>query len=395
VSSRSDLIIIGAGPSGLSAAITAAKAGLNVIVLEEHESIGRPRHCTGLLSLRGVEIIGEPARQSIENLLNGVEVYTKFKKRFSVIFKSPQTAVLDRVKFEELLAKQALQNGVDIYLKHEARKIRMYEDGVDVIVYSKNGVLTYSGKYAIVASSGSATLLLNEYGYKPPKRKLPAAQHLVNVNSKIETTVAQIHFSRDIAPGFFGWIVPVNENNALVGLAGKINVWNALRFFEAKIIGYSNLKVHDVYPGVIITSGMLHKLVYKKALVVGDAAGQVKPTTGGGILFGTSCGRIAGGVVALTLQGLADLNLYENLCSLMLEREMRNMLFVRRILNYLPDNILSVLADMVDQSDLSSVFIRGDQDYQSSILRNLFKDPRFYLMWARFLLNLHKLNREV
>ncbi len=392
--SQSDLIVIGAGPAGLSAAIAAAEAGLSVTVLEEHKFIGNPRHCTGLLSLKGVELIGEPAQKSIENLLNGVEIYVTFKKRFSVIFKDPQTAVLDRVKFEELLANRAIERGVEIHLEHDARKIKMFENGANVMAHSKNGMLTYFGKYVIVASSGSATLLLNEYGYQPPKRKLPAAQHLVKIND-LETNIAQIHFSREIAPGFFGWIVPVNDNTALIGLAGKINVWSSLKYFERKILSLNNLKVHDVYPGVIITSGMLDKLVYKRALVVGDAAGQVKPTTGGGILFGTSCGRIAGNVIALVLQGLADLKLYENLCSIILKREMYNMLLMRNILNHIPDNILSMLTDMIGQSGLVSALIKGDQDYQSAILRNLIKDPRFYLMWFRFLLNLHKLNREV
>ncbi|MEM3832120.1 MAG: NAD(P)/FAD-dependent oxidoreductase [Thermoprotei archaeon] len=391
---RTDLVVVGAGPAGLSAAIAAAEAGLRVVVLEEHRQIGRPRHCTGLLSLRGVKIVGEPARQSIKNLLNGVDVYVNNRKRFSVIFKEPQTAVLDRVMFEELLAKNALQKGVEIYFGRNVRKIRMYDTGVDVIANSSDGEFVHSGRYAVVASSGSAALLLSEFGYEPPNGRLPAAQHLVEVD-EVDPNIAQMHFSRIIAPGFFAWVVPVSNERVLVGLAGKINVWSALKFFEGTVLGLRGLKTLDVYPGVVITGGMLDRLVYGNVVVVGDAAGQVKPTTGGGILFGTSCGRIAGNIIALTLSGLTSLDDYERVCNMMLKREMWSMLFIRRMLNRLPDEILSMLADIAFRNDLASVFINGDQDYQSSLLKNLFKDPRFYLTWFRFLSSLYKLKREV
>lgn len=390
MNTQADLIVVGAGPAGLSAAISAAEAGLKVIVLEEHKHVGRPRHCTGLLSLKGVNIIGRPAKESIENLLNGVEIYINRERRFSVFFKEPQTAVLDRVKFEELLAEDALQKGAEIHLGQSAKKIKMNSNSVSVVA---NSGMVYSGKYSVIASSGSATLLLNEFGYKPPTGRLPAAQHLIKTND-ISINIAQMHFSKVIAPGFFAWVVPVNSEKALVGLAGKIDVWRALKFFERKVLGLKDPKVYDVYPGVIITGGMLDKLVYENAIVVGDAAGQVKPTTGGGILFGSSCGRIAGNIIALALNGLASLNDYEHICNIMLKREMYSMLLIRKMLNYLPDHVLSILAETASESGLSSAFINGDQDYQSSLLKNLFKNSRFYLMYFRFLLKLYKIRER-
>lgn len=367
-----DVAIVGGGPAGLSAAIEAAKTGAKVILFEEHEEFGRPRHCTGLLSIRGVSLIGKVAKESIINYLRGVKVLSG-DALLRVEFKKPQTVVLDRVNFEKMMAREAEKAGVHLLPRHTVTSLEVIEDSIVLRVRSKGVSKFYKSKRAIIATP-LAYLLLRRYGYKKTNKYLPAYQHHLRVSNKFERDFALIILNKSISPGFFSWLVPLSHEEILVGLAGRrINpALNLLKLEE--ILGIKVREVIGSYSGLIYVGGPRKKLVYGPVIVVGDAAGHVKPTTGGGLFYGILCSRIAGRIASLG----ENLKVYEKFCHEMLAREMTFMKIIRKMLDIIPDQLIRAFIKSMRSSGVSRDIMKGDQDMQSRVLKALIKSPRFY-----------------
>jgi digeranylgeranylglycerophospholipid reductase len=201
----------------------------------------------------------------------------------------------------------------------------------------------------------------------------------------IEEDMVEVYFGRNVAPGFFAWIIPRKNGTAKVGLATRIgNPQDYLRrFMEKHPVASEKLKKSNpTYTSVhpIPMEGPLPRTVSSGFLAVGDAASQVKPTTGGGVIFGLTCAQIAGDVVceAVDVQDFSEtfLSSYESRWKRVAGFELNTMLRMRKMLDSLSDRRLDNIIGLCSKLKVDNVLEKaGDLDFQGRSLISVAKYP--------------------
>jgi len=370
-----DIVVIGAGPAGLIAAREAAKRGTNVAVLEEHGEIGSPCHCAGLLSIKGLAEIGVPLNDNfIQNKIRGAYFYSPSKLSFMIERKEYVACLVDRTAFDKFLAQQALREGAKVRLGSEVRFVKRVNG--KIVVGGRWGSITAD---VVVDAEGVASRNLREIGLQFLSRGciLPALQYdLVGVD--VDPRHVEVHLSNKTAPGFFAWIIPINENSARVGLACReANPYERLEAFIKGRFGENRSRI-STRSGLIATCGPLKKTFSGNLIVVGDAAGQSKPITGGGVILGGLCAMIAGEVAAEAVKRRDFtsnyLRRYEILWRRRLGREFKLTLLARKITNRLSDKTIDEIFKAIIESNLQSeLSMKGDMDLQGKTILRILK----------------------
>ena len=377
------ILVIGAGPSGLIVAKEAARRGMDVLVVEEDSEIGVPCHCAGLLSLKGLERLNiSTDGPYVQNMIQGAFFYSPSGLSFKVERQSPVACVVDRSVFDKHLASQAIRLGAEIRLNNRVRGIRLEKNYV--VVKSENEILKAS---MIIDAEGVSSRIVKASGLKPmnPSHLLPGFQmdiYGVDVNPNY----VEVHVGSKVAPGFFAWVIPLSSNSARVGLAcRKANPKELLRRFVERRFKGEEYKLLTSRSGIIVTSGPIEKTFVNRLLIVGDAAGQVKPTTGGGVILGGLCGTIAGKIAAeaVNLRKFDEnfLRRYEESWRRELGREFKYMLWARRILNALSDHMIDKGFELIIKEGLhETISYKGDMDFQSSVILELLRRRKILRM---------------
>jgi len=272
--------IIGAGVAGLSFALAVTAAGYrDVIILEEHPTIGTPKHCTGLVSETTAKIWGSIANSCIINKFHEYVVRNAEKHNVIYLRLSEPAYLLNRVKFEKELADAVLSAGGTIRLKHKVRTINPYHN---IIVNHVGNQTEYD--IAIVCEGASRVLARNLGLYKKV-RNLVGIQRLILLNKSPETVV--VYVDRKISHRFFGWCVPFTDKIALVGAADECStnayagVLRILRILQRE--GHYTREVLEQFGGLIPVDIPPSEVSVNNTLLFGDAASLVKPLTGGGL----------------------------------------------------------------------------------------------------------------
>jgi digeranylgeranylglycerophospholipid reductase len=386
---ETDILVIGAGPAGLIAARRAAEREADVVVLEEHEEVGQPCHCAGLLSLKGLERLGIPADGPyVQNKVKGAHFFSPSGLSFTIEKNEPVACVVDRGLFDKFLAKKTTEAGARIILNKEVKSIERGEREVTIQTEKER----FNAKIVIDAE-GVSSRIIKALGLKPIDRDLvlPGLQYDLG-NVSIDPRYVEVHTGRKIVPGFFAWVIPLSENIVRVGLGCKgANPKELLEEFVRRRFGDENILVRgDVRSGLIITSGSINRTFDDRFLVVGDAAGQVKPTTGGGVILGGICASLAGETAAEAVAcedcSALFLSLYENLWKDELSKDFRTMLLARRVMNRLSDRALDKLFNIVIKENLQEFFsAEGDMDFQSNVLLRLLRKKEILGVLPSFL----------
>jgi len=369
-----DVVVVGAGPAGLIAAREAAKRGVKVTVLEEHKEIGVPCHCAGLLSIKGLKNIAIPLNANfVQNRLKGARFYSPSGLSFTVERKEHVACVVDRTKFDKFLAREATYAGAEIKLQSRVQQVNRHGEGVTV-----SGPWESINAKVVIDAEGVNSRLVKRMGLTPlkPECLLPALQfELADVD--VDPAYAEIHVGRKVAPNFFAWVIPLNGNSARVGLACKgTNPHKKLEsFVRSRFDKYSRLSVSS---GRIVACGPIPTTFNDNFIVVGDAAGQAKPTTGGGVILGGICASIAGSIAAEAVKsGIYTSNFlrkYEVLWKRRLGREFNIMCLARNIVNRLSDKTLDkIFKIVIDKNLQTELSMKGDMDFQSNLLSALRK----------------------
>jgi geranylgeranyl reductase family protein len=407
-----DVVVVGAGPVGSIAARYAAKNGAKVLLIEEHASIGSPVGCTGLLSTRAVtECELNPSEDFVYNSVRGAFIHAPDGQRLPVDGKQTKAYVVSRKNFDRRLAEMAVEEGADLSMKTRAVGLEKRETtGNDnsgqispvKLKIIRNGKEETISAPVIIGADGVKSRIASYAGMYKPARVLPGIQIEAPYASEDRDFVEL--FPGSWAPGFFAWTVPLNEKISRIGLAvdpeflfKKSNISGnpvSPHFYLEKFLS-SNPHIKARYSGGMldfvmggIPVGAPEHTVSDGIILVGDAAGQAKPTSGGGIYTGAFAAKIAGKIAATAaLEGNTSegrLSEYELLWRKGLEKELDIGMKIHDYMGKLEDNHLNELVNSLNTpSILNTITEYGDMDHPSIILRKLlFSGNSFRLMKA-------------
>jgi geranylgeranyl reductase family protein len=341
-----DAVIIGAGPAGLLAGLRLAQRGLRVALLEEHQTIGDPVHCTGILAREAFDQFDLPA-SVILNELTTARFFSPSGLNVVYSTQAIEAVAIDRVAFDAALAERALRAGVD--LRHQCRAIgvRVHKDGV---VVSVAGHAEVRARVCILACGGRYALH-RQLGLTVPSLFLHTAQRELPVESPDDV---EVHFGSRVAPRGFGWVVPVRRGDRFYARIGVMSEDRSPTYFDrmvARVNERWRVRTVDGAPRQkILPLNRIARTYGERLLVVGDAAGLVKPTTGGGIYYSLVSASIAADVMleALSEDDLSARRLaeYERCWRDRLEDELDTQLTFRTLAQRMPDEDIEGLFEL-------------------------------------------------
>lgn len=397
-----DALVIGAGPAGLLAAQEIARRGFSVGILEEHQKVGEPDHCAGLLSIPGLKSLNLKVPDNIiQNRVIGAKIFSPSGHSIVIERGSREAVVIDRRKFDSWLAERALYQGVSLFTTKKVVKVSSLNDSsYRVHVRKQENNSEYTARI-IIDAEGSKCIISKSMGLPgvSKKCKFPAYQYEV-ANVDVDDNYVEMYYGRGIAPGFFAWIIPLGAGRARVGLAAKNRAKTRLDAFmqhhpliRKKL---QNRKVERGLGGIVLVGLPIKRTLKDRFLVVGDAAGMVKATTGGGVIMGGLASQIAGKIVSRVLKNntfsedvLAG---YERTWHALLMNDFRAMYFAQKLLTSLSDKGLDVLIREINETGLIDVVRQeGDMDRQQRVIKKLLLDPRMMMAGLKSLRYLNPL----
>ena len=352
-----DAVIAGGSISGLMASREIAKKGHSVLVLEEGFEIGTPDHCGGLVSTSALSELGiEPTQKTFDSTIDSALIYGPSGNHIEINSKKQKVIVINRRELDKQVARQAEQSGAEIRVKTGFKE------------KTKLGVKTTDGEIrckTLVDCRGVGALINNERD-----GVLLSAQYEVYADW-IKDGRVEVYFDNVKYPGFFAWIIPSGNGTGKVGLAGReINVSNIMKQFLKSKGNHSTIR--KIFAPIWI-KGPIKNFVSKNIVIAGDAAGQSKPTTAGGIYSCGMGGIFAGNAITKYLESddKSHLKQYQKDWHDKFGREFEKQRLARKILERIDNKTIDSIFDTITPEITDEISNKDDFDFHASSIVKL------------------------
>ena len=387
-----DVIIVGGSANGAQTARSAAEEGLTVLIMEDHPEIGLPEHCSGLFSYKGLELLDSMPPDDIiyNHEIFGARLVAPNGKTLTVKKKERHALVCNRAAFDKFLIEKAISYGIDILQPFRAIDAKRNNGLVEVVAQDRSGDKVTVSSKILISAEGVRGGIAKKMGLAPPEKQklINAAQFFIKGLNDINPQLVEVYQTQKFAKEFFGWIIPMDAETAKIGLGtSKPAAAKALeKMLKEHPILSEKVEGGDIFyriAGRIPIMGPVKRTYGDQILLVGDVAGQTKPTTGGGVILGGIAGRIAGKVAAEAIKnGKTDakfLKTYEKRWKREMQRNLWLQRKVRNYMNLLSDQEMNKFFDKLDDKGLLyKIEQYGDVDNQGKLAVKLLSTFSLY-----------------
>ncbi|NIP39031.1 MAG: NAD(P)/FAD-dependent oxidoreductase [Candidatus Dadabacteria bacterium] len=379
-----DVIIVGGGPSGLSAASFLSDKGYNVALFDRNNLIGEDVVCSGVISNEVFDRYDLPT-SSIVAKLKDAELVSPYGSSIQYSHSERSVSVVDRHKFDYNLFEKAQQKGAKILTAANVKSIKINEDGALASVILDNEVKDFRSKL-IVLATGVRFNLHPKVGFGRPSKILKAIQ--VEVGEVLSDKL-KLFWGSQYSDGFFGWSIPLDDGKTRVGVMTKSSPRESINNLLTEL-NYD----HHISTGCInykqrgISFGSISKSYSDRVIALGEAAGLVKTTTGGGIFYGILSAEIASEIVDKCFK-TADftensLSEYETGWKNVIGNEIKHGQYFHNFFSRLSDESIDELFSAVSKDGLLDYISRsGNFDWHSGTVVKILRSPNI----RRVLLN--------
>ena len=376
-----DVLIIGGGPGGLATGRLLAAEGFEVVLFEEHASSGEPVHCTGVLAAEAFDDPVIPGNV-ILNSLRTARFFAPCGASISHTTETTEAVVVDRAELDRALFVAARDAGVKVLTGRRATQVSIENDGVTVTL---GDGATFRGR-ACVLACGANYSIQRKLGLGMPAVFLQSAQVEVPAASPGDV---EVRFGQDVAPGGFAWTVPVIRPSGPRARVGLMCDRDAARYFDRLLdriaIAWGVSTIDEDGRRLVPRTKMLplapiDRTFTDRVLAVGDAAGLVKATTGGGIFYSLLSAGFAADVLATALRadrlGASALKPYETAWKARLGPELKAQLRLRRISQRLSDDDVDAFFELARTDGVMPIVRRTARFNQHrDVILSLLRHP--------------------
>jgi len=370
-----DALIVGGGPGGLFMAARLAERGVRTLVCEEHGRVGDPVHCTGVLAADSFSRFDLPDSATL-NQLSAVRFVSPGGIPVDYTTASPLATVIDRPAFDRSLADRALAAGAEIRAGARVSALEVDASGVSASV---GGALVRT-RLAVLAC-GANYAFQRRFGFGLPRTYLHTAQRELPCRRVADV---ELHFGQLAAPGGFAWAVPVVRADGpyvRVGVMASRDVVGCYARMLERIAGRCGVTNLDLPPRQkILPLGAIDRTFGDRMLAIGDAAGLVKPTTGGGIYYSIVSASLAADVAvdALARDRLdaQTLSTYERAWRAELADEFAAQHELRDVVTKLSDQAIDSFFELAHTDGIMPI-VRATARFNEHrpLIRAIFKHP--------------------